>query len=132
MIWCLNMTTGKLVWKLTCWPSGAPILGDQKLLVLDNHDNQIYCYGKGPSKTTVETPLGGIFQGESCVIQGQVLDMSPGTAQSEIALRFTGGVPIVSDDSQEAWMEYVYRQRPMPTNVRSRSCPHLKDPTQHR
>jgi hypothetical protein len=117
MIWCLNMTTGDLVWKLTCWPSGSPILGDQKLLVLDNHDNQIYCYGKGPSKTTVETPLGGIFQGESCVIQGQVLDMSPGTAQSEIALRFTGGVPVVSDESEEAWMEYVYRQRPMPTNA---------------
>jgi hypothetical protein len=116
-IWDINATTGKEIWQITCWPSGAPILADGNLLVLDDHDNQIYNYGKGPSVTTVETAMAGIVQGQSFVIQGTVMDNSPGTTQSSIALRFPSGVPAVSDASESAWMEYVYQQRPFPTNT---------------
>jgi hypothetical protein len=117
MIWDLNTTTGKLIWSITCWPSGAPILADQNLLVLDDHDNQIYDFGRGPSATTVETPLSGIAIGSSLVIQGTVMDVSPGTTQSAIYYRFPNGVPCVSDASESAWMEYVYHQRPWPANA---------------
>ena len=30
---------------------------------------------------------------------------------------FPNGVPVVSDASESAWMEYVYMQKPEPTNV---------------
>jgi hypothetical protein len=39
-----------------------------------------------------------------------VLDVSPGTVQSSIALRFPHGVPAVSDASQQQFMAYVYQQ----------------------
>jgi hypothetical protein len=114
-IWDINATTGKEIWQITCWPSGAPILGDGNLLVLDDHDNQIYNYGKGPTQTTVGYDWSNY--GQSLVIQGTVMDTSPGTTQTGIALRFPSGVPAVSDASESAWMEYVYQQRPFPTNT---------------
>jgi hypothetical protein len=117
MIWAINANTGKEIWQETCWPSGAPILGDGNLLVLDDHDNQIYNYGKGPSSTTVSAPLSGVTQGQGFMIQGTVMDTSPGTTQDKIALRFPDGVPAVSDESETAWMAYIYQQAALPTNA---------------
>jgi hypothetical protein len=117
MIWAINANTGKEIWQETCWPSGAPILGDGNLLVLDDHDNQIYNYGKGPSSTTVSAPLSGVTQGQGFMIQGTVMDTSPGTTQNKIALRFPDGVPAVSDESETAWMAYIYQQAALPTNA---------------
>jgi len=51
------------------------------------------------------------------VIQGTVMDISAGTKQTQQAADFPGGVPAVSDDSMSAWMEYVYMQKPRPTNA---------------
>ncbi len=55
-IWAVNVTNGEMAWMLTCWPSTAPILADGRLVVVDCHDLQVYCYGKGPSATTVSAP----------------------------------------------------------------------------
>jgi hypothetical protein len=46
-----------------------------------------------------------------------VLDIATGTTQQEQAARFPHGVPAVSDSSQGSWMEYVYMQKPRPTDV---------------
>ena len=51
------------------------------------------------------------------MIRGTVTDIAAGTQQDEQAARFPNGVPAVSDASQGAWMEYVYMQKPKPTNV---------------
>ena len=51
------------------------------------------------------------------MIKGTVTDISAGTKQDQQAARFPNGVPAVSDESQSAWMEYVYMQKPRPTNV---------------
>ena len=45
------------------------------------------------------------------------MDISAGTKQNEQAADFPSGVPAVSDPSQSQWMEYVYMQKPMPTNA---------------
>jgi hypothetical protein len=58
-----------------------------------------------------------ITVGNSVVIQGTVTDISAGTKQKEQAARFPNGVPAVSDKSMSAWMEYVYMQKPRPTDV---------------
>ena len=58
-----------------------------------------------------------IQQGNSVLIQGTVMDISAGTTQEEQAARFPDGVPAVSEESQTAWMEYVYEQQPLPTNA---------------
>jgi hypothetical protein len=46
-----------------------------------------------------------------------VTDIAAGTKQIEQAARFPNGVPAVSDASQSAWMEYVYMQKPKPTDA---------------
>jgi hypothetical protein len=55
--------------------------------------------------------------GTPIVIKGTVSDIAAGTNQKEQAARFPNGVPAVSDASQSAWMEYIYMQKPKPTDV---------------
>ena len=112
----INGTTGAPIWNITCWPGAVSISGGY-LVVLNNYDNQLYSFGKGPTQTTVQTPLVGINQGQNLVIQGSVLDKSSGTTQDTIAKRFPNGVAAVSDDSQTEYMEYVYMQNPVPGNA---------------
>jgi hypothetical protein len=45
------------------------------------------------------------------------MDISAGTKQNEQAADFPNGVPAVSDASQSAWMEYVYMQKPKPSDA---------------
>ena len=45
------------------------------------------------------------------------MDVSAGTQQEQQKANFPNGVPAVSDKSQSAWMEYIYMQKPKPTDV---------------
>ena len=51
------------------------------------------------------------------MIRGSVTDVSPGTNDDAITLRFPNGVPAMSDASQSVWMGYVYKQFVCPTNA---------------
>jgi hypothetical protein len=93
------------------------IIGDGFLLALNAYDNQIYCIGQGPSKTTVTAPNIGVSTATPVVISGTITDICAGTTQNAQAANFPNGVPCVSDASQEAWMEYVYEQQAKPTNA---------------
>jgi hypothetical protein len=79
--------------------------------------NQIYCFGKGPSKTTVAAPLPIVAQGSLVLLTGTVIDIAAGTQQDQVAANFPNGLPAVSDDSQSQFMEAVYMQQLMPNNV---------------
>ena len=48
-IWCIDLTTGKLLWADACWSNGIAA-ADGYLVSLNLFDNQIYCYGKGPAQ----------------------------------------------------------------------------------
>ena len=119
---CLNATTGEVLWRVnglfrkTDW-GGGPILGDSVIAMYNTYDQQVYAIGKGPSATTVTAPDMGVPFGSSVTIKGTVTDVSPGTTQTSVALRFPTGIPAVSDDSQGEWMKYVYAQYARPTNV---------------
>jgi hypothetical protein len=52
--------------------------------------------------------------GTSVTIKGTITDISPGTQDDAIKLRFPSGVAAVNDDSQSEWMKYVYMQFPRP------------------
>ncbi len=99
----INIDNGKAVWTLTGWFQ-HPVAADGYMLSLNGYDNQIYCFGKGPSATTVQAPLAGIPKGSSITIMGTVTDQSSGQK----------GTPCVSDGDQSAWMEYLHMQKPMP------------------
>jgi len=117
---CLNITTGEKIWQLPYrqseWSSTA-IIGDSILVAQNTYDQHLYAIGKGPSATTVEAPLTAITQGRSVIIRGTVMDVSPGTEDPTIAIRFPNGVPAISDDDMEDWMLYVYNQFKRPADA---------------
>ena len=114
----LNITTGKVVWSFDAFDvTSAPAISDGIATTLNAYDNQIYAYGMGPSKTTVTAPDIGVTTATPITITGTVMDISAGTQQNAVAANFPNGLPCVSDASQSQWMEYVYEQQPMPTNV---------------
>jgi len=116
---CINATTGHGIWNLSMGAimSNPVAVSDGYIVATNTYDGYTYIIGKGPSATTVTAPDKAINLGDSILIKGTVTDISPGTKQNEQAVRFPNGVPVVSDESMSAWMEYVYMQQPCPTNV---------------
>ncbi|MCX8178159.1 MAG: PQQ-binding-like beta-propeller repeat protein [Candidatus Bathyarchaeota archaeon] len=116
---CLNASTGEEIWKLnffgTCW-GGKPVIGDSIIVALNLYDMRLYAIGKGPTAVTVEAPSTGIPAGSSIVIRGTVMDISAGTKDTNIVLRFPNGVPAVADECMGDWMLYVYKQFPKPAH----------------
>jgi hypothetical protein len=114
---CIDAFTGKEIWTIMDY-GGAPVAAaDGFLTFYNDYDAQIYCAGKGPSAITVTAPDIATALGSSVVIRGTVTDVSAGTKQDQQAARFPNGVPAMSDESQSAWMEYIYMQKPKPTNA---------------
>jgi outer membrane protein assembly factor BamB len=114
----LNITTGEEVWTMYGWAHPDTFaIADGTLIYWNNYDHQVYAVGKGPTALTVDAPKAAIAEGSSLMITGTVTDVSAGTTQHEQALRFPNGVPAVSDESQSAWMEYVYMQKAKPANA---------------
>jgi hypothetical protein len=117
----INATDGTEIWTLMGWGTGMDstydLAADGYFVFLNTYDMQIYSVGKGPSATTVEAPMTAITHGSSLVIRGTVMDIAAGTKQPEQAARFPNGVPAVSDASMGRWMEYVYMQKPRPTDT---------------
>ncbi len=114
----INCTDGSLVWKISQYSSTCVgIIGDGYLISWNSFDNQIYSFGKGPTVTSVSASPKVSVYGSSVLIEGTVMDASGGTSQDIITTRFPNGLPAVSDDSMEAWMEYAYQQQIKPTNA---------------
>jgi hypothetical protein len=114
----INCTDGSIVWKvLGTFARECDPISDGYLVGYNSYDAQIYCFGKGQTQTTAAVGTNVVTEGNSVLITGNVLDKSPGTKDTDRTARFPNGVAAVSEESQEAWMEYVYMQQPCPTNV---------------
>jgi outer membrane protein assembly factor BamB len=104
----ISLYTGKVVW--TSDPMDAPwgVYAAYSLSVgygkvyIDSYDGHLYCYDANTEKTVWK-----FFLGNGVLIQGTVTDQSLGQP----------GTPAISDQEQAAWMQYLYQQMPMPTNV---------------
>jgi hypothetical protein len=119
---CLDAITGDVVWRAnglfrqTRW-GGRAIIGDSVMATMDTYDQRVYAVGKGPSLTTVSAPEVTQSVGTPVLIQGTVLDVSPGTKDANRQLRFPNGVPAVADESMSEWMLHVYKQFEMPADA---------------
>jgi len=117
---CLDAETGEEIFRVngllrtTRW-GGQPIIADSMIITFDTYSNMVFAIGKGPTKTTVDAPKTGVTVNSAIVICGTVMDVSPGTKDPKIALRFPNGVPAVADECMGEWMLYVYKQFPRPT-----------------
>lgn len=114
-MYCVNGSNGALLWSISGWfEAGAPAGADGYMAAINGYDNQLYCFGKGNTQTTVDAPMTGITFGNTVVIRGTVTDQSPGqTCLGKPA----AGAPAISDDSMSTWMEYLYMEQPMPKNA---------------
>jgi hypothetical protein len=120
-LYAINTTTGQVVWSIDDFYSqghaGSNSLADGYLVAFNAYDNQLYCIGQGPSKTTITAPNVGITTATPTTITGSVTDIAAGTQQDAVASNFPNGLPTVSDASQSQFMEAVYMQQPMPNNI---------------
>ena len=119
---CLDATTGEEIWAVegmfrqTDW-GGSAIMGDSIIATMDTYDQRIYAIGKGPSATTVSAAPKISVHGSSVLVEGIVTDVSPGTEDTALRLRFPNGVPAVCDANMSEWMLYVYKQFARPADV---------------
>ncbi len=114
----VNLTNGQLVWDDMAFDvDGGTAISDQVLVTESAYDNQIYAYGTGPTAITVDAPNSGVTTSAPVTITGTLTDISAGSKQEAVAANFPNGLPCVSDNSMTAFMEAVYQQQPMPTNI---------------
>jgi hypothetical protein len=120
---CIDCNTGKTVWRLESYPnpegSCKVVISDSRIIYLDAHDDNIYQLGKGSSATTVSAPQNDPLLGSSITITGTVTDQTnSGRINTAGSVDFVlKGTPAIGDESMEAWMEYMFQQRPKPTNA---------------
>jgi hypothetical protein len=122
---CINADNGEEIWKILHWSTAMAagsgvFIADGYAVSLNSYDNRIYCYGKGPSSTTVTAPDMGVPLGSSVTIKGTVSDLSPGTKDLEVMAKSPTeeGVPCISDEDQQDWMEYLYMQQEIPIDAK--------------
>jgi hypothetical protein len=122
---CVNADNGDEMWKINNWGMGmgsgsGAVIADGYIVSLNAYDNQLYCYGKGPSSTTVEAPMTAVPLGGSIIIRGTVTDQSPGTKTTEVMAKSPTeeGVPCIADEDQQVWMEYLYMQQEIPMTMK--------------
>ena len=114
----LNCTTGEMVWSILSYSGRMPgAIADGIMIEWNSFDSQIYAYGKGPTKTTATIKKDVIPLGDGAIVSGNVLDISAGANQEGISERFPNGLPAVSDESMQEWMEFVYMQQQCPADV---------------
>ena len=95
----INQTTGKFLWTLPIEMNPTAIAYGDLVAVAPENGIQ-YCLGAGPTATTVTGPTVSTTTGASTLIQGTVMDMSPGQTNT----------PAVSDASMSTWMDYLHGQ----------------------
>ena len=100
---CVDIETGEELWEIHHWGVDYA-LADGYLVGLNIYDNQMYCYGIGPSATTVAVKNDVSTEGSSIMITGTVTDQSAGAKDT----------PAIADEHMDEWMEYIYMNRPMP------------------
>jgi hypothetical protein len=117
---CIDIESGEEIWRMPYrgseW-SSTPIIGDSIIAMYNEYDQRIYAMGIGASKTTVSVQNDVITHGNSVMIKGTVTDISPGTEDAGIKMRFPEGVAAVSDASMTDWMLHVYNQFQAPADV---------------
>jgi len=120
-IYAWNATTGQNLFNMTgFWGSSTIAIADGYVIDMNYEDMQIYCFGLGQTKTTVAAPTDTVTQGTPVLIQGTVMDQSPGSTLPiyDGISQAPGNVnsPAVADVDQVQQMHYLYQQAPAPSN----------------
>lgn len=101
-LFAVDVETGKELWSINGMMLVQAIT-DGYLLAYNAYDNRIYCFGKGPSATTVTAPDIGVPKGSSVIIKGTVTDQSSGQP----------GTPAIADVNMGEYMANIKEQQPI-------------------
>ena len=105
-VFAFDAETGSELWNIAGYMSLRAI-ADGYLVGYNGYDNSVYCFGKGPSATTVKVSSEVVSKGSSVLITGTVTDQSSGQP----------GTSAIADANMGAWMEYLKMQKPMPMSA---------------
>ena len=98
-LYAINESTGQFVWTLPI--DIQPTAIAYGYLVGSDAENGIqYVIGMGQTATTVTAPTVSVTAGTSALIQGTVMDTSPGQPNT----------PAISDANMSVWMDYLHGQ----------------------
>jgi len=103
----INATDGSFLWNLPLGPITPESIADGYLIGADGENGIEYCIGQGASTTTVtaQQQVGG-----SVLIQGSVMDSSPGKLAVGGGSPLNVPTPAISDANMSVWMDYLYGQ----------------------
>jgi outer membrane protein assembly factor BamB len=105
-LYCINDNTGTEIWSIGgAW--GGKSVAESKLFAYNDYTGDLYAFGRGPSAATVTVSNKVLTAGSRVLIEGTVTDQATGQQ----------GTPCVSEASMSAWMEYLYLDRPKPTDA---------------
>jgi outer membrane protein assembly factor BamB len=105
----IDAYSGKGVWNMSGWFAGNTIaIADGYLVAKNGYDNRIYCFGQGKTSTRVSASPKTSTNGDEVLVEGTVTDLSPGIT----------GSAAIADEWMTPWMEYLYQQKPLPTNAK--------------
>jgi len=95
-VYCVNATTGDLIWKYKTPSAGTMIAIADGILYVATQYDCIYAFGKGPTTTNIEVTPSSLTLGQNVLISGSVIDMSPFSQQHpELQSPMVAGVPVV-------------------------------------
>jgi hypothetical protein len=118
---CIDAETGEILFRMNSiyqsYTSTSFLIGDSIVALHCTYDMHVYAFGKGPSATTVTAGPKVSQLGNPVLIEGTVMDVSPGTNAPNRVMRFPNGVPAAADEGMSEWMQYVYQQFPKPANA---------------
>jgi hypothetical protein len=115
-MYCINASTGEGIYKMSGWWSNTAI-ADGYAVDHNCYDGTIYSFGKGQTAVSVSAPDTAVSLDQSIVIKGTVMDQSPGTMDYAGNQLNSKGSPAIADEYMTQWMEYLYQQKPEPTNA---------------
>ena len=104
--YCLDAYTGDKIWEMPFYNAEGGI-SSGVLFVRNEYDGCLYNFAKGPSATTVSVQQNVVAKGASALITGTVTDQSAGAKDT----------PAIADEDMGPWMEYMYMNKPMPTDA---------------
>jgi outer membrane protein assembly factor BamB len=115
---CINATDGTEIWSILDFGGGLAV-ADGRLLSSNSMDNMIYCYGRGPSGTTVTASPKVSVHGTQVLVEGTVTDQtSTGRRTTNDIVDFTlQGTPAIADEYMSDWMEYMFMQQGKPADA---------------
>jgi outer membrane protein assembly factor BamB len=113
-LYCIDAHNGTLIWSLSGvsndggkYGGGSCGVSSGMLYYGNQYDGCLYMFGKGKTATEVLVSPSVIANGASVLIKGTVTDQTPSIK----------GTPAIADEDMAEWMEYLYMNKPMPTDA---------------